>query len=136
MYEEMMQEIAKRLQRKYSLMNEVYRTTRELGDSVSRDDRVSSQLSIQMRQEAMDDVDKCEREIQILIANLPIQIGETVKNWMKWEQKNLPSDISTEGRLIIEISRNIRTQIQKTVEMDRGINLRLAGDKSYYRSGE
>lgn len=136
MYEEMMQEIAKRLQRKYSLMNEVYRTTRELGDAVSRDDRVSSQLSIQMRQEAMDGVDKCEREIQILIANLPIQIGETVKEWMKWEQKDLPSDISAEGRLIIEIGRNIRTQIQKTVEMDRGINLRLAGDKSYYRSGK
>lgn len=136
MYEEMMQEIAKRLQRKYSLMNEVYRTTRELGDAVSRDDRVSSQLSIQMRQEAMDGVDKCEREIQILIANLPIQIGETVKDWIRWEQKNLPSDISTEGRLIIEIGRNIRTQIQKTVEMDRGINLRLAGDKSYYRSGK
>lgn len=136
MYEEMMQEIAKRLQRKYSLMNEVYRTTRELGDAVSRDDRVSSQLSIQMRQEAMDGVDKCEREIQILIANLPIQIGETVKDWMKWEQKDLPSDISAEGRLIIEIGRNIRTQIQKTVEMDRGINLRLAGDKSYYRSGK
>lgn len=136
MYEEMMQEIAKRLQKKYSLMNEVYRTTRELGDAVSRDDRVSSQLSIQMRQEAMDGVDKCEREIQILIANLPIQIGETVKDWMKWEQKDLPSDISAEGRLIIEIGRNIRTQIQKTVEMDRGINLRLAGDKSYYRSGK
>lgn len=136
MYEEMMQEIAKRMQRKYSLMNEVYRTTRELGDAVSRDDRVSSQLSIQMRQEAMDDVDKCEREIQILIANLPVQVGETVKDWIKWEEKNLPSDISTEGRLIIEIGRNIRTQIQKTVEMDRGINLRLAGDKSYYRSGK
>lgn len=136
MYEEMLQEIAKRLQRKYSLINEIYRTTRELGDAISRDDRVSSQLSIQMRQESMDSADKCEREIQILLANLPEQTRETVQSWMKKEQKNLPSDISTEGRLIIEISRSIRTQVQKTIEIDQRINRRLAGDKSYYQSGK
>lgn len=134
MYEEMLREIAKRLQRKYSLMNEVYRTTAELGDSVSRDDRVSSQLSIQMRQDAMDSVDKCEREIQLLAASLPGKEREMVWNWMKWEQENLPPDISSEGRLIIEISRNIRAQIKKTIEIDRAINMRLAGDNSFYKS--
>lgn len=134
MFEEMLHEIAKRLQRKYSLLNEVYRTTAELGEAVSRDDRVSSQLSIQMRQDAMDSVDKCEREIQLLIASLPEKERETIWNWMKWEQKDLPSDILSEGRLIIEISRNIRAQVKKTIEADKIINRRLAGDNSFYNS--
>lgn len=44
-------EIMKKLQRKYGSLNEIQKTTQEMQEALSRNDRVSMEMLISMRQE-------------------------------------------------------------------------------------
>lgn len=136
MEREMLQEIAKRCKREYGLMNEIYANTKELGEAISRDDRVSIQLILAMRQEAMDKYAVCERELKLFIESLLPDERNAVEQLMKGAEYDMPPGLSTEGRLILDLSQNLKKQIKKTVELDRVINVRLAGKDSFYSTGK
>lgn len=132
MQQEMLLEIAKRLGRKYNLMNEIYVNTKELGDALSGNDRVSAQLILQMRQESIDQFETCNREIHVLLGSLSPGEQGFLKQWMDGEEMEVPPEFTTEVHLIAELSRNLRMQIKKTIELDRQVNTRLAGKDSFY----
>ena len=47
-------EIMKKLQRKYGSLNEIQKTTQEMQEALSRNDRVSMEMLISMRQEGIE----------------------------------------------------------------------------------
>lgn len=132
MHQEMLLEIAKRLGRKYNLMNEIYVNTKELGEALSGDDRVSAQLILQMRQESIDQFETCNHEIHVLLGSLLPGDQGLLKYWMDGEEREVPPEFAKEVHLIAELSHNLRMQIKKTIELDRQVNTRLAGKDSFY----
>lgn len=132
MQQELLQEIVKRVGRKYSLMNELYTNTVELGRTLSDNDRVSAQLIIQMRQDAIDSLQKCDKELHLLMEALTPGDRQLVEMWMAGDETEAPLEHAKLVHLIAEMGRNLKAQIKKTVDLDRQVNMRLAGEHSYY----
>ena len=123
--QELWNELLKQAQGRYQTINEVLRVTKEIADALSRDDRVAAQMLLGMRQESL------EKIYQLLrCASEEEQAG--ILSLLKGESQASPED-SFEKKKLGEIGENIRRTLEKTVELDRGISVRLAGKDSFYQ---
>ena len=52
--QELWTELLKQMHRRYEAVNEVFRLTKEIADTLSRDDRVAAQMLLGMRQEEIE----------------------------------------------------------------------------------
>lgn len=131
MEDPMLIEILKEMQKKYQCIVEIERITREMGDSLSRNDRTSVQILLGMRQEEMDKTEVCNRNLHCLISVLPPEEGEQVREWMKGgEAQN--ADNPLVGKLM-EKGNSLGLILKRTIEIDRHISTRLAGNDSFYK---
>ena len=131
--EELMSEVLKRVQRNYMHMVEIERMTRELGDALSRNDQESAQLLIKMRQEEMDLTSEMKGEIQLLIQASGDEQGKLLC-WLKGESTYPPD--SFEEKKIVELSCQLTQVLNRTIEIDKRVNSKLAGKDSYYKSAQ
>ncbi|MDD3141203.1 MAG: hypothetical protein PHX08_19845 [Lachnospiraceae bacterium] len=127
---EMLCEIMKQIQKKYSCVSEIHRLTEEVGTSLSRDDRVSVQMILAMRQDEMNASDECDKSIELLIESLQIEEQCKVRELLKLDDINEADSI--EGKKIIEIKRNIRMILERCVQLDKAMSTRVAGKDSFY----
>lgn len=127
----MLIEILKEMQKKYQCIVEIERITREMGDSLSRNDKVSVQMLLIMRQEEMEKADDCEKRIRRLLSVLTPQESDQIRRWMKGESLSQSGSFASEK--LIEKGNNIQNILKRTIEIDRHICTRLAGNKSYYK---
>lgn len=131
MEDSMLIEILKEMQKKYNCIGEIERITREMGDSLSRNDRESVQMLLVMRQEEMDKADVYTRNINNLIIALGPGESLRISNWIKGNT-DAPPD-TTAASMLMEKAKNIHLALKRTIELDRHINIRLAGKNSYYQ---
>lgn len=131
MEESMLMEILKEMQRKYQCIAEIERITREVGDSLSRNDRTVVQMLLGMRQEEMDKADICDRNIKYLVSALSPAEADQVRDWIKGNE--VQKTDSPMAEKLVEKGNNIRLVLKRTIEVDRQISKRLAGADSYYR---
>lgn len=82
MEDSMLVEILKEMQKKYMCIVEIERITREMGDSLSRNDRESVQMLLGMRQDEMNKADVCIRNIECLLSALPPEECSLVREWL------------------------------------------------------
>ena len=114
-------------------MVEIERMTRELGDALSRNDQESAQLLIKMRQEEMDLTSEMKGEIQLLIQASGDEQGKLLC-WLKGESTYPPD--SFEEKKIVELSCQLMQVLNRTIEIDKRVNSKLAGKDSYYQSAQ
>lgn len=130
-YSELLHEIAKMLQKKYTYMSEINRLTEEMAEELSRDDRVSVQMTLGMRGEEIEKMQDCNRHLNLFVDNAPSELKE-------WLLKTLDGKGSEsggygkEGMLVARLAESIRTAWEKTMTIDRHMNKRLAGVDSFY----
>lgn len=130
--ESIMIEILKQYQKKYSIVNEIYRLTEEIGDLLSKNDRVSSQLVLGMRQDEMNESDRCSNSLVLL--EDAMEQGEREHLHLLLESKDGTGIAETwEEKKILEIQKNIQLVLQKSIEIDKKISLKIAGKDSYYQ---
>lgn len=127
----MLIEILKELQKKYQHIVEIERITREMGDSLSRNDRTSVQMQISMRQDEMDNADNCDKKIRILLAAVPLAEADSIRKWMKGNNTVIPDSAAAEK--IFEKGSWIQAALKRTIDIDRHICTRLAGSNSFYK---
>ncbi len=130
--EELLTEILKRVQRNYVHMVEIERLTKELGDAFSRNDRETVGLVMKMRQDEMDRVSEAKEEIQLLEESADEETGNRIASWLKGEDKY--SADSFEAKKILELSEQFHQVLNRTITIDKTINLKLAGKDSYYQN--
>lgn len=130
--QELLVEILKQLQRRYQAVNEAFRVTKEMADVLSRDDRVAAQMLLEMRQEELEHLSESEEKIYILLECVDQQERLKLLALLKGEQK-ASVEASFEEKKIGEIGENIRRSLEKTVELDRVISVKLAGKDSFYK---
>jgi hypothetical protein len=126
----MLVEIMKQLQKKYNCINEIYNLTKEVAEALSRDDRVSVQLVLGMRQDEMNKADGCDKAIELLIQSMEMEEQYQIRESLK---KN--NNIIFEGleyKKIMEINNNIRTVVGRCVNLDKVMSKRMAGQDSFY----
>ncbi len=118
------------LQRRYNYIREISMQTKELEDSLARNDDVSTSLILQMRADGMAKADDCTDEIWRLAEN-DRKAQEKLRLLVISEPEEGMGE-SPEEKKIYEIRRKTQTIIDELREMDERLNRRLAGDKSYY----
>lgn len=130
--QELWTELLKQLQGRYQALNEVFRITKEIADALSRDDRVAVQMLLEMRQEELDHLAKSEEKIYMLLECVDQQERAEILALLKGEQKVSP-DASFEEKKCGEIGENIRRNLEKVLELDRMVSVKLAGKDSFYK---
>lgn len=124
-------EIMKKLQRKYGSMNEIFRMTREMQEVLERDDRVSLDMMISMRQDEIERAVDCDRDIQYLLSVLAPQKREQVRDWLN--HGTAKEQDGFEAVKMGEIAASIRKVLEKTIQVDKRMSKRVAGKDSFYQ---
>lgn len=132
MEDEMLMEVLKELQKKYQCIAEIERITKDIGDALSRNDRTSVQILLGMRQEEMDKADINERNIMHLLSYVSTDEANQILSWIKGEHDNIPENPLI--KKLAEKGNSIRMLLERTIELDRHISIRLAGKDSYYQT--
>lgn len=131
--EELLTEVLKRVQRNYVHMVEIERVTKDLADAMSRNDQESVQLLIKMRQEELEQFQETKQEIRILI-----QAGdeeeEKLRSWLRGEDQYEAE--SFEAGKIKELSGQLLQILNRTINIDKVLNMKVSGKESYYQSAK
>ncbi len=130
-YGEYLLEILKVLQKKYNHMSEVSRLTSEMSRELQRDDKVTVQMILGMRGEEIDAVKASDRQLYLLRESAP----DELKDWLgqAMDGKMAQSErYGKEQNMVIRVASNIRRVWEKTMETDRYMSKRLAGNDSFY----
>lgn len=119
------------LLRRLNTMQEIKRLTAELQDALSRNDKVSLSLILEMRADEMVKAEKCQEEIWLTAEGGPEEAGE-VRRLMS--QNFLEADPPQEPKewKIHELRRKTAVLLKEIQEADQYINQRIGGRRSYY----
>lgn len=120
------EQLALKLEKKYSRYIEIYRLTKELDDVLKRNDRESVKIVMRMRVEEMDKINTINEEIQELFSLLPKDKVDVIKNYEKYNE--YPQEVQK----IIELKKRNNMVLEKTIEIDKVLNNRISGRKSFY----
>lgn len=124
-------EIAKIFQKKYTHMSEISRLTDEMAEELSRDDRVSLQMTLGMRGEELEKVRECDHKLHLFLTSVPPELREWLTKVMDGKVSS-SEEYGKEGMLIVRLATNTRTVWERTMAIDRHMNKRLAGADSFY----
>lgn len=118
------------LQRRYNVIREISRLSRELSDALSRNDDVTTSMVLQMRAEEMAKADECIHEIWQLAG----EDGKAQRELRLLIMSDLKEDAgeSPEEKKIYEIRRKTQDIIDEVRSLDQRLSRKLAGDRSYY----
>ena len=111
----------------YTALNELLETTGELSEALQRQDQVSFQLYLGMRQDTLNQLAECKAILKKQCAELPEKEGNALREVLSGET---PEDDGVQ-RLADQVRRN-RELWEKAVLADRLANQRLGGKKSVY----
>lgn len=130
--EEFLSEILRRVQRNYVHMVEIERLTKDMADSLSRNDKESVELLLKMRGEEMDQARSTKQEILTILEAMDTEEKEKFRSWLNGEKKYEPD--SFEARKIAELSSQTQQVLNRTISLDKVLNTKVAGKESYYRA--
>ena len=123
---EYLEEIAGKLEKKYTGFVEIYRLTKELDDLLKNNDRDSVNMIMKMRGEEMDKISVIDEDINRACSLISAQYREYINNY------NVFDSFPEELERIISIKKRNRRVLEKIIEIDKRISVRLAGNKSFY----
>lgn len=131
MAQELWTEVLIQAQGRYRVLNEVLQVTKEIADALSRDDRVSVQMLLGMRQDEINNLSRSEQSIFTLLGCAGREEKEEIQALLRGDGQTTEED-SFEKRKIGEIGQNNKKIRNKIVELDRAISTKLAGKDSFY----
>ena len=123
---EYLEEIAGKLEKKYTGFVEIFRLTKELDDLLKNNDRDSVNMIMKMRGEEMDKISVIDEDINRACSLISAQYREYINNYNDFD--SFPEELER----IISIKKRNRRVLEKIIEIDKRISVRLAGNKSFY----
>lgn len=132
--EQLLNEIATVLRKKYRHMNEICRLTEELADGLSRDDKVTATMVLEMRGKELEQVAECDKHIQLFLASARQEDAEKLSALLKGENDGTEfQNAENSWREVLDIVEKTKAIWRRTIEIDKVTSRRLAGGDSYYK---
>ncbi len=123
--ENQLETIILQMQKRYTKFAEILRLTQELDEALKRNDRESADMLIQMRGQEMEAVSEMREEIAYRIASLP-NVQQTAIEFALYDEED------KEIKRICELKERSQSILEKARDIDRHMNIRVAGKDSYY----
>lgn len=114
--------------KKYNCLVEIQDVTRQLAESLDRNDQVSIRMLVAMRQDPLlqlEEVDRGERQRK---NGFPEEDQARIQALLQSGQPQYEGE-----DMFLEQAGKTRRLLEQVVELDRRISLRMAGDHSFYR---
>lgn len=122
------------LQERLAAVREIKRLTKELDEVLTRNDRISAELLLSMRAKEIEKVAECTEEI-LGMKQRGAEDAAIVAHLMGPEPSICLKENeawSEEERRIYEFRYLTQKLLDETKELDRKLNCRIAGEKSFY----
>lgn len=121
---------AQALERKrYTKLAEVLDLTQQLAEAVDREDAVTVRLLLSMRQGPIYELQEIEGQLELKECDLTKEDAARLRLLLKGEA---PDPTPEEEGLLRQVEMN-RRSLQRVVELDRRVSLKLAGEHSCYK---
>ncbi len=129
---ELLVEILKLEQRNYTELLEIERLTKELADTLSRNDRDSVQLLLEMRKNEMDKASETKRKIYAILEAVDSMERKTMASLLNGCE---PEESEDElAKRLVSVSRQMKSVLERTIDIDKVISRKLAGKASFYEN--
>lgn len=116
-------EVAVNLQKRFNKINEIYDLTKQMQESLYRNDVYSLKLIVRMRTKAMLEVDKIDNSRNELVDSFPESERTAILNSMS-EKANPEELTSVALKKINDIYMQSRRALEKTIALDKVVNIK------------
>lgn len=130
--EELLNAVAVQVQKKYRHMAEVQQLTKELGQGLTKDDKIVTNMVLEMRGQELEKISTCDACIQQLLTGAPQGPRETVEEALGLRPCKDECEDNVFFKRIKDTVHATKHIWRQTVEMDKALSKRLAGADSYY----
>lgn len=114
----------------YRALSEALDLTREILDSLGRQDEVSVRLNLSLRQETIDQLCVCRESLQRQAASLSPPEGAALRRLLNGE----PADAGQPAAQILARQvEHTRELWERVIQADQAVSRRLGGERSFYR---
>lgn len=122
-------EVLKFLVQRRTHLNEVMKVTKELSESLDRNDRVSVNMLLTMRAEELEKVDLTLRGLQEFKEQLGVKTAGDIDALLNGQQieNQMP-----EMDKIIDTAKDCRKVLDDIIAVDKRMSRRVAGENSFY----
>ena len=117
--------------KKYNSLSEVLDLTRQLGESLDRNDQVAVRMLIAMRQDPLLHLEEAERTAKDRRRSLTEEEQRRIRSLLKGAEPQ-----SSEERTFLDQAGKTRRLLERVVELDRRVSLRMAGENSFYKKNK
>lgn len=120
------------MKRTGNLLNEVEDLTRQIAQSVDRNDKVSMEMLVAMREEPLQTLQITDQALRDQLADLPDREAAAKLAGMLNGGSPVQAEAPLQKLLCEQVAVN-RRRLQQVIELDRRVNQRLAGAQSVYQ---
>ena len=120
------------LKRMGNLLNELEDLTRQMGEAIDRNDQVSLQMLIAMREDPLGKAQAADQALRDQLELLTDKLEAAQLASMLDGGPPADPDQRTQQRLCEQVGSNNR-RLKRIIELDRQLNQRLARENSVYR---
>lgn len=114
--------------KKYNYLNETMDLTTQLAENLERNDQVSARIILAMRQDPILHLAEVDQACKLRREDLDPEDRERVAALLKGAEPR-----SGEERAFLEQAGRTRRLLERVVELDRRVSIRLAGEDSFYK---
>lgn len=115
--------------KKYNYLNEVLDLTEQIGQAADRNDQVAMRMLVAMRQDPILSLAEVDDTAKTRLEGLDREERERLEE-LRSGADQARNDAE---RTFLEQSGRTRRLLERVVELDRRISLRLAGENSFYK---
>ena len=113
--------------KKYNYLNETLDLTQQIGSALDHNDQISLKMLLAMRQEPIMYLEELKQTIQVRRQDLPPEDQDRVQALLSGA-----SPRTQEENTFVQQAATVIRLLQRVIELDRAVNLRLAGSSSIY----
>ena len=114
--------------KKYNLLNDVMDLSQQLATAMDRNDQVSVRMLVAMRQDPLTQLEEVKHNLSRRLLEFSPDDQDLAHRLLQGEAGSSPRE-----QAVADQSNVNRRLLERIIELDRRLNHRLTGDKSYYQ---
>ena len=114
--------------KKYNLLNDVMDLSQQLATAMDRNDQVSVRMLVAMRQDPLTQLGEVKHNLSRRLLEFSPDDQDLAHRLLQGEAGSSPRE-----QAVADQSNVNRRLLERIIELDRRLNHRLTGDKSYYK---
>lgn len=114
--------------KKYNLLNDVMDLSQQLATAMDRNDQVSVRMLVAMRQDPLTQLEEVKHNLSRRLLEFSPDDQDLAHLLLQGEAGSSPRE-----QAVADQSNVNRRLLERIIELDRRLNHRLTGDKSYYK---